>query len=254
MRLRALLRMPSLMIRRDELVRDLPRFGTCDCCGRRTMFVRLVTPEMTARFSSWPYPFEYLQQCATRENWFCLWCRRSYRVRMLASVIWRRAKGRDVYQAGTFAILTGARASAPRSVVVSEYVAGAELGATVNGVVRQDLQQLTWPDASFDTVVTSEVFEHIADPWAAFDEVRRVLRKGGRHIFTVPATGEASTRSRAGLATVLHMDGSPTHGIAVVTDFGRDLAARLRAHGFETIVHEFPEGRPVTQVFESVAV
>lgn len=254
MRLGLLLRMPLLMLRRDAYVLDLPRFGRCDCCGRLTMFIRLVDRAMIARFASWPYPFEYRQHCATRENWFCLWCRRSYRMRMLAAVVWASARDRDLYQAGTFTTLAAGRARAPRSVVVSEYVAGAELGVAEGGVVRQDLQRLTWADASFDIVVTSEVFEHVAHPWTAFDEVRRVLRTGGRHIFTVPDTGDEPTRSRASLPTVLHMDGSSTEGIAVVTDFGRDLAERLRAHGFETIVHEFPEGRPVTRVFESIAV
>jgi SAM-dependent methyltransferase len=209
---------------------------------------------MVARFAGWPYPVEYLQRCATRENWFCLWCRRSYRMRMLARVVTRWAAGSDVYQAGTFAVLTGRRARAPRSITLSEYVEGAERGATVDGVVRQDLHHLTWADASVDLVVTSEIFEHVADPWRAFDEVRRVLRQGGRHIFTVPDVGDAPTRSRAGLPEVLHMDGPGSAGIAVVTDFGLDLSERLRAHGFDTVVHEFPEGAPVTRVFESRAV
>jgi SAM-dependent methyltransferase len=175
-------------------------------------------------------------------------------MRMLAEVVWPYAAGADVYQAGTFTTLTAKRAGAPLSLVVSEYVDGAELGVTVNGVVRQDLQKLTWPDATFDVVVTSEVFEHVADPWTAFDEVRRVLRVGGRHVFTVPDIGDEPTRSRDGLPTVLHMDGPGSPGIPVVTDFGLDLAERLRAHGFETVVHAFPPEAPITRVFESVAV
>jgi hypothetical protein len=101
--------------------------------------------------------------------------------------------------------------------------------------------------------VTSEVFEHVANPWAGFDEVRRILRSGGRHVFTVPDTRAEHTRSRAGLPTVMHIDG-PGGFIPVVTDYGDDLPNLLRDHGFNTVVHEFPAERSVTRVFESVAM
>ena len=55
------------------------------------------------------------------------------------------------------------------------------------GVVQcQDVQQLTYPDASFDLVTSTEVFEHVPDDRRAFAEVFRVLRPGGRLVFTVP--------------------------------------------------------------------
>jgi SAM-dependent methyltransferase len=238
---------------RDPHVGQLPRAGRCACCGRLTIFLRLIDRETVGRFAAWPYPFEYLQHCATRENWLCMWCRRSYRMRTLASVVSPLAAGRDVYHAGSFTTLTGRQAHRPKSIVVSEYVQGAQNGVTVNGIVRQDLQRLTWPDASFDVVVTSEIFEHVTDPWAAFDEVHRVLRPGGVHVFTVPDLWSEPTRSREGLPVVKHMDGPKSEGISVVTDFGCDLPELLRAHGFETVVHEFPPGRPVTHVFESHA-
>lgn len=173
---------------------------------------------------------------------------------MLAFVVWPLARGRDVYEAESFTSLTASRARVPRSYVVSEYLDGATPGASVDGMTHQDLQRLTFADASFDLVVTSEVFEHIEDPWVAFDEVRRVLRPGGRHIFTVPDTGAARTQGRSSLPVVTHMDGLRPEGIAVVTDFGDDLPVRLRAHGFETVVHGFPAHHPVTRVFESTAV
>jgi hypothetical protein len=91
-----MLRLPSLVVRRDPLVGRLPRFGRCDSCGMPTTFVRLVDPETVERFAGWPYPSEYLQRCATRENWFCLWCRRSYRMRMLAAVASPYARHADV--------------------------------------------------------------------------------------------------------------------------------------------------------------
>ena len=61
------------------------------------------------------------------------------------------------------------------------------LGALKDGVRNENLEKLTFPDASFDLVVTSDIFEHIRRPMDAFREVARVLKPGGRHVFTVPA-------------------------------------------------------------------
>ena len=38
---------------------------------------------------------------------------------------------------------------------------------------------LPFPDASFDVVITNQVFEHIADPRTVLPEIRRVLKTGG---------------------------------------------------------------------------
>lgn len=187
-------------------------------------------------FASWPYAEAYKRRIATRENYFCVWCRRPHRMRMLAHAASGFTDG-DVYQAGGWTTYTGPRV--PRSLVVSEYVEGVEPGSVVDGVRREDLQALTFEDSSFDLVLTSEVFEHVADPWKAFSEVRRVLRLGGHHIFTVPDMGRGLTRARAGLPDVFHMDG-PDRRSRVVTDFGDDLPDLLRRHGFETTGYIYP--------------
>jgi SAM-dependent methyltransferase len=59
-------------------------------------------------------------------------------------------------------------------------------GETVRGKMHQDLMALSFEDASMDIVLSSDVFEHIPYPYRAHAEVYRVLRPGGRHIFTVP--------------------------------------------------------------------
>ncbi len=55
------------------------------------------------------------------------------------------------------------------------------------GVLRGDARKLPFPDHSFDTVITSEVLEHIQDDVAAITEMVRVLKPGGRFAATVPA-------------------------------------------------------------------
>ena len=44
-------------------------------------------------------------------------------------------------------------------------------------------------DASYDTVLCSEVLEHLANPAAALSEINRVLKPGGKLILSVPFLG-----------------------------------------------------------------
>ena len=54
------------------------------------------------------------------------------------------------------------------------------------GVQCQDLMHLTYEDDSFDLVLSSDIFEHVRKPFAGFQEVNRVLKPGGFHIFSIP--------------------------------------------------------------------
>jgi glycosyltransferase involved in cell wall biosynthesis/SAM-dependent methyltransferase len=54
------------------------------------------------------------------------------------------------------------------------------------GVVNQNLERLTFPNESFDLVVTSDVMEHVRLDHLAHAEIARVLKPGGIYVFTVP--------------------------------------------------------------------
>ena len=60
---------------------------------------------------------------------------------------------------------------------------GEALGA---GVTNQNLEKLTFGDATFDLVITSDVMEHVRLADRAHREIARVLRRGGIYLFTVP--------------------------------------------------------------------
>ena len=68
----------------------------------------------------------------------------------------------------------------------SDYHPGAVPGSVIDGIRSEDLCRLTYPDDSFDLVLTSESLEHVPDLAAALREILRVLVPGGRHIFTIP--------------------------------------------------------------------
>ena len=59
-------------------------------------------------------------------------------------------------------------------------------GAVIQGVRHEDALALTFDDASFDMVVSNDVYEHVPDIERALAECVRVLRPEGRLLFSIP--------------------------------------------------------------------
>jgi SAM-dependent methyltransferase len=125
----------------------------------------------------------------------------------------------------------------------SEYFDEVPPGDWHGGVHCQDVQRLTYPDASFGVCTSTEVFEHVPDDARGFREVRRVLQSGGLFLFTVPLDPAAPTVERALMkdGKVEHVLPPAYHGdrirgrgkVLVYRDYGYDIVERLRAQGFE---------------------
>jgi SAM-dependent methyltransferase len=102
-----------------------------------------------------------------------------------------------------------------------------------NGIESQDVRRLTYPEKTFDLVVSTEVFEHVSGYEQGFSEIRRVLRPGGCHIFRVPLDHNGPTRVRTReetdgtltylLPPVYHGDPLRPVGALVFQDFGSDI-------------------------------
>jgi len=124
----------------------------------------------------------------------------------------------------------------------SEYLPDVPPGATRDGVLCKNVEQLTFPAESFDLCTSTEVFEHVADDARGFSEIRRVLAPGGLFLFTVPLTPAPRTVERARrvgdeieylLPPEYHDDRLTGPGtVLVFRDYGRDLPERLQAAGF----------------------
>lgn len=148
----------------------------------------------------------------------------------------------DVYELSAAGPFVDHLRRAARRATFSEYHPDVARGAEWNGVRCEDVQALTWPDASFDLVTHSEVFEHVPDDARGFAELRRVLRSGGRMLFTVPMSDAARTVERARLCgdTVEHILPPEYHvdpfkggtQVLVFRDYGRDIVQRLERAGF----------------------
>jgi len=124
----------------------------------------------------------------------------------------------------------------------SEYFDDVVPGERRDGVLCQDVQRLTFADASFDLCTSTEVFEHVPDDLRGFREVRRVLKPGGLFLFTVPLTEAPVTVERARLdnGQIVHLLPPEYHGdrirgrqhVLAFRNYGRDITDRLRASGF----------------------
>lgn len=260
--------------RRDSL-------GRCSVCGETTSFA----------FNSWVIPADVKREwqvanladrLVERETMYCRRCGASLRIRRLAEVLilhyaseaetaaelieepaFRRL---DIAEINRLEALHPILGSHPR-LFYSEFREGAELGAFVDGVPSEDVSQLTYRDASFDLVLTSDTLEHVPDYRLALREIRRVLRPGGRHIFTVPAVPsrlETLTRAtRTDDGELLFQAPPQYHGrgsgpLALASparrdflayhDFGMDLVDELRKMGFVPETHFYCDSDPGSDV------
>lgn len=109
-----------------------------------------------------------------------------------------------------------------------------------------DMMALSFPDSTFDLVVHSDTLEHVADPWQALRECRRVLRRGGACCFTVPIVIARLTRTRKGLPISRHGSlGCADPSMVVHTEFGADVWCRVLEAGFrdcQLVAYGYPAG------------
>ncbi|HTX99639.1 MAG TPA: methyltransferase domain-containing protein [Bacteroidota bacterium] len=132
--------------------------------------------------------------------------------------------------------------------VCGEYLDGVPPGTKRQGVLCEDLTRLSFADNTFDLVVTQDVLEHVASYEQAFLEIRRVLKPGGKHIFTVPLHPSYPTRPRVRSNAdgslfylqppVHHGDPLRSQGALVTVDFGADLPDLLQELGYSTTLME----------------
>jgi SAM-dependent methyltransferase len=138
-------------------------------------------------------------------------------------------------------------------LTVSELFDDVPPGAFRGGVQCQDVQALTYADASFDVVTSTEVLEHVPDDCRAFAELHRVLRPGGVLVFTVPLMEAPATLERARLehGAVVHLCRPEYHGdrlrgrraVLAFRTYGLDILDRLRAAGFAASLERLDEPR-----------
>jgi SAM-dependent methyltransferase len=143
--------------------------GYCPICESKTVFIKT---------NEW-----------LRDYYFCLKCRSIPRQRALITALnifspeWKNLKIHESSPGGPSSKYLKNNCC---NYIPSQFFQNTELGNYINGIRCENLEKMTFEDCSLDLIITQDVFEHVMHPDAAFKEIRRVLKPGGAHIFTMP--------------------------------------------------------------------
>ena len=222
-----------------------------------------------------------------RESCLCIKCRSNNRQRQLAYVLCKslssiKRKGmrrlKDIVADQSLIVYNSEARGAihnalsrMKNYICSEYY-GSEhkSGEMVSGVLHEDLMNLSFKDESIDIVLSSDVLEHVPRPYDAHHEIWRVLKPGGRHIFTVPfhqtefvdetravhdENGELCLTKEA----QYHGDPLRPEGALVYTNFSLQMLVEMRKIGFRTNLYHLYKPwygilGPNAIVFEAIKV
>lgn len=121
-----------------------------------------------------------------------------------------------------------------RAYTPTQFFPGWPVGLEHHGVRCENIEAQTFPDETFDIVVTQDVMEHVFHPRLAYAEIHRTLRPGGLYLHTTPIYSDKALTERKADQTadgrVIYLappeyHGNPVdEGGALVTfHFGRDL-------------------------------
>jgi SAM-dependent methyltransferase len=231
--------------RESELSSPEPRFkipGFCFVCHKWTEFV-----------SSWDFAHcvDGRLQLNWREQLRCPGCDLNNRMRasvhLLAEVVAPTRKSHIYATEQSTPLYRYLQKCFPR-LVGSEYLEdGTGLGQTNSASLRnEDLTKLSFPDAHCDVILTFDVMEHIADYPAAVTECVRVLKPGGKMLFSVPfdaATIRNQVRARVDrdgtiehlLAPEYHAHPRNPKGSLCFQRFGWEMFEQLRQAGFRNV-------------------
>jgi SAM-dependent methyltransferase len=237
------------------------QFERCNVCGQWSLMVRrprVIPPRLV---DMWGLTRRQARALLRKESLDCLRCGAKLRGRRLAQVVVRMLFDDAAHPPESLSAWVRTQCAQRLTIAeinridgVHQIMAGLPglrySDYNAPGVPHEDLTRLSYPDETFDLVLTSETLEHVPDLNAAIGEIRRVLRPGGLHIFTIPllATVERTfARARLGAdGTIEPLRGPLLHhpagdaGYPVFTEFGLDFADRLSESGFEVQIHFLP--------------
>lgn len=223
--------------------------GFCDVCGVWSIFsfTEIINNKLAAE---WGLNKKDRHNLSARESMYCVFCGCSYRLRMLGraitiittesfeyrgleSVIDSGAlNSLNIAEINSCGVLHNVLKNIPK-LLYSEYMPKSRK------ITHQDLMNLSYQDNKFDIVLTSDTLEHIPDPERAIKEVYRILKPGGKHIFTTPALLNRTTKQRAKLVNdkKINIEPESFHGSGesdylVWNEFGGDLIGLLENAGF----------------------
>jgi SAM-dependent methyltransferase len=112
----------------------------------------------------------------------------------------------------------------------------------IAGIRNENLCNLTFDDNFFDTLISLDVFEHIPNYQSAFSECARVLKSGGKMMWSVPFVSTFSKNSirarmvngsiQHDLPPEYHGDPLSDKGVLCFQHFGWEMLDQIKTAGF----------------------
>ena len=216
--------------------------GYCFVCSRWTHFS-----------SSWSFcnESEGGKQINWREHLVCRHCQLNNRTRAAIHLLADAgllSRNQRVYATEQTTQLFAHLKSRFDALVGSEHLGESVPLGECNGagVMNQDLTRLTFPENSFDLILSFEVLEHVPNFSQGFRECARVLRPGGKMLFSVPFNvNSTSNLIRARLLednSVEHLQTPEYHGDPINSEgclcfqhFGWEMLEQVKQLGFSKI-------------------
>jgi SAM-dependent methyltransferase len=204
--------------------------GYCPICQRKTIIIQ-----------SGPQ---------AREHYHCVFCGSNPRQRALITIL-NRVVGEwptlRIFESSPGGVSSDFLQKKCPGYQEAHYFPEVPCGTCLNGVRCENLEALTFADETFDLVVTQDVMEHVLNPEKGFQEIKRVLKHGGHHIFTVPYNPRGRTVVRAVetesgrrdlQAPTYHGNPIDPAGSLVTVDWGNDLSDYIyNASGMVTTIY-----------------
>lgn len=194
------------------------------------------------------YHFAEEENGHRKPNWqerlVCANCRCNSRQRFVVGKIFADyAPGKKVLLYEQISELYGKVAREISDVTGFEYGGMDCAAAEIEGIHCENICRLSYADESFDLLVANDVFEHTVEYSKAFEEAYRVLKKGGKILFTVPFDGNAlhtAARAEMGENGIVITEEEWYHGcpipsfppLLVCQVFGWDILKILQECGY----------------------
>lgn len=210
--------------------------GHCYACGNdeRWRYAKVINDDLT---NTWSINDTIRNSFNARESMFCPKCECSFRLRQLAECITYVYGGSSLLEImadKSFSEMQIAEINSCGKLHNILYrhpnLKYSEFNSKENHIRSEDLEKLSYDNMSFDLVLTSDTLEHVPDITKALTEIRRILKPGGKHIFTVPIVWSRKTRNRTNLEPSYHGAGEPDY--LVFNEFGHDMIDTIKATGF----------------------